>query len=75
MALSATSIAADGEAEVTLSGIPDGALLRTRGAATLPWTAITGGVASFTASVPGLVMIEVRCPAPHADWIGEFHAV
>ena len=73
--LSATSIAADGVEELEVTGIPDGARLRVSGAVSLPWTVITGGEAVLTASVPGSVMLELRCPAPHADWMGGFDAV
>lgn len=73
--LSATTIAADGEEELEVTGIPEGARLRVSGAVSLPWTVITGGEVVLTASVPGRVMLELRCPAPHADWLGGFDAV
>lgn len=75
IAISAATIAADGEEESEISGIPDGAMLRVSGAVSLSWTAITGGVATLTCSVPGRVVVELRCPAPWRDWVGMIHAV
>lgn len=73
--LSASSFAADGVDDVTISAIPAGSRLRVIGVVSLPWTAVTGGTAALTSTTPGRLLIEIRSPAPHLAWMGVADAV
>jgi hypothetical protein len=75
ISLSATTLDADGEDEVVMTGIPTGARLRAWGAVTLAWTLVTGGSVTLTSTAAGRIHLEVQCPAPYLDWHGGVDAV
>lgn len=75
IACSTFVIAANGADAAVLSGIPSGAMLRVSGAASIPWTEVTDGTVTLTTSAPGRLVVEIRCPPPHAQWLGMIHAL
>ncbi|RVT96257.1 hypothetical protein EOD42_14185 [Rhodovarius crocodyli] len=75
IALSASSIAADGEAQAVISGIPDGAEISVRGAASVPWTPVIGTAVTLTSTEPGQMLVTVRLPPPYLEWRDVIHAV
>lgn len=75
ISMSATSITADGQDEVIISGIPEGAVVQMFGVVKVAPTVVTGGSVTLTCSVPGKIHVQARCPAPYLDWMGTIHAV
>lgn len=72
--LAGAAIAADGEDEATITGIPAGSRLRVTGAVTLAWTAIDDGEAVLTCATPGTLRVRVESPPPYMHWEGIVHA-
>jgi len=74
VALSATTIAADGVAECVLSGLPDPCTVTITGAVLAGPLTITGGSLTLTSTTPGAIAIRVTADPAWKPWEATIHA-
>lgn len=68
LGLSATTFAADGAAEITISDIPVGAVATVSGAISAGPEAITDGALILTSNVAGSILVTITAPPMYFDW-------
>lgn len=74
LAISTTHFPADGEAECTLSGLPDPCTVTLTGAVSAGPLQITGGSLTLTSTAPGAITIAITAHPVWKPWEGTIHA-
>jgi hypothetical protein len=72
--VSAETIAADGSAECTISGLPDPCRVMVTGAVQAGPLDVTGGTLTLTSTQPGDIRVSVTADPTHKAWEVTIHA-
>ena len=72
--VSAATIAADGIATATITGLPDPCVVSIAGAVTAGPVQVTGGALTLASTQPGEIRIAVRADPTHKPWETTVHA-
>lgn len=72
--VSAETIAADGSAECTISGLPDPCRVTITGAVQAGPVEVAGGTLTLTSTQPGAIRVAVTADPTHKPWEVTIHA-